>query len=503
MQNYREGARLAGRRFRYQATGRIDTKEDSFVSLRQAQNCGAACGSGKESRTEMGENMKKWRHFLLALLLVFALAGCAGGDREEKQTGQPGSERQDEKQDQKQEEEQKQDAKQEEKKDDGKKTLIYAAMNQSSLVDEAIAEFNRTHSDYRIEVREYSEKGKYEESLLRFNADLVSDNAPDIVQVNSYGLNLLSYVSNGVFTDLYVLMDADPNLDRSDFLPAILKWYEHKEKLYALPLGYSMQTMIGRKDLMGSREDWTPEKLRKLAENLPEGTVLADNWNGGLMLSFVLRMGMDRFVDMETGKCYFDGEEFVSLLKLAKGMETVSVEGEAEKHLKDGTLLLDRNSNVSNPGNFRKATDAARFGGECVCLGYPSSQGGKSLLTSACSLAITERCKDKEAAWEFISSVLEEEYQFMHMVMMYPARTSALERRIGDVGMRSADGSLLPWVEALYETLGNSAAESMIYSSLFPIISEEAELYFDGTKSLEETVKVIQSRAYMFVNTNM
>lgn len=487
------------------------------MSLRQAQNCGAACGSAKESRTEMGENMKKWRHFLLALLLVFVLAGCAGGNREEKQTGQPGSEeqnqkqdekqdqKQDEKQDQKQDEkqEQKQDAKQEEKKDDEKKTLIYAAMNQSMLVRDAIAEFNRTHSDYRIEVREYSGEGKAEERLLRFNADLVSNNAPDIVQVNSYGLNLLSYFSNGVFTDLYVLMDADPDLDRSDFLPTILKWYEYKEKLYAMPLGYNMYTMIGRKDLVGSREDWTLEKVRKLVESLPEGSVLADNWSSEGFLRYVLMMGMDQFVDMETGKCYFDGEEFASLLKLAKSMKFEAVEGGAEKHLKDGTLLLDRSSNVGNPMNFRRATDTARFGGESICLGYPSSQGGKSLLTSACSLAITERCKDKEAAWEFISSMLEEEYQFMHMASMYPVRTSALERRIGDVGMKSADGSLLPWVEELYETLDNSAGESVLYTNLSPIISEEANLYFNGTKSLEETVKVIQSRAYMFVNTNM
>lgn len=410
---------------------------------------------------------KKWKRLLSAALLALLLAGCGGQSQEEEDV-----------------------------------VLTYATMNLDIFMEGHIEEFNQTHERCQIEVREYGEEG-YEGGLLRFNADMVSDHPPDIVDIGS--LNVLPYLSNGVFTDLYPLMDADPEMKRSDFIPVALKWYETGGKLFALPLGYRIETLIGKEAVVGSPSEWTMEKMQELAGKLPKGSLLIDNLTSVGFLRAALRMGLDQFVDMETGKCRFDSKEFRDLLEMANTMTGANMGKEVEKHLQDGTLLLDR-AYIDSLRFYKEAVD--RFGGGAVCVGFPSGQGGKSLLVPYKSIAIADRCRHKEEAWEFVSSLLGEEFQEKKLRFNFSVRESSLWKQFQlefeppenaqDKDRRASREH----AEALYKVINSAAGDSALYSALMPIIEEDAEFYFSGAKTIDQAIEVIQNRVSVYVNTN-
>lgn len=429
--------------------------------------------------------MKKWKGLLLSALLALALAGC--GEEKVREPSETGGQEEEE-----------------------EIVLTYATTYLDPFIKSQIEGFNYTHENCRIEVREYQGEGSYAKKIQRFNADLISDNPPDIVDISE--INVLSFLSNGAFADLYPMMDADPGMDRSDFVPSVLKWYEIKGKLYAISLGYRIETMMGKESVVGSRADWTLKKVQELLKNLPEGSLLLNYGNGARFLSLGLRMSMDQFVDLETGECHFDSEGFRSLLETAGMMKGGHVDGNSadeEKCLQDGTLLL-QNVFLDSLISYKREQDI--FGGEAICIGFPSDQGGKAILNPFKSLAITERCKHKEQAWEFVASLLGDEFQGKRLTFNFPIRESSLKKRFQQA-MEMEKGSALSSgkeislptqedADNLYEIINSAEGLSGFVRDVLPIIQEEAAYYFDGAKTVDETVKVIQSRVSVYISTN-
>ena len=57
-----------------------------------------------------------------------------------------------------------------------------------------------------------------------------------------------------------------------------------------------------------------------------------------------------------------------------------------------------------------------------------------------------------------------------------------------------------PEVDEYLELLDGAGNTLDYESELFSIISEDAEMYFAGAKSLDETVKIIQNRAETYIS---
>jgi hypothetical protein len=91
-----------------------------------------------------------------------------------------------------------------------------------------IINFNRKHDSIRIEVQDYSEyntEEDYEAGLTKLRTEMLAGNCPDIISLN--GLPAKQLAAKGMLADLYPLIDADPELSREDFFPAVLKAMEN------------------------------------------------------------------------------------------------------------------------------------------------------------------------------------------------------------------------------------------------------------------------------------
>ena len=382
--------------------------------------------------------------------------------------------------------------------------LVYATMNLDMEMHSWIEEYNKEHENCKIEVREYG-KDDYDTGLMKLNADIVSRNAPDIIDLSD--IDVGTYISKGVLEDLYPYLKRDFSTKKENFVSGILQLYEVDEGLYGIPIGYSLETLMGKKVIVGETSQWTVDKMLKLLEQLPAGVSLIDNLGPVGLLRIVLQMGMDEYVDWENGTCSFNSMEFMKVLKLAESMEGIPINGSVEENLASDRLLLNR-AYISSVEDYKDAFDVFHEE-EVVGIGYPSATGGSSLIYPYLPTGITSMCKDKEAAWEFVSSLLNEEFQENHVRFNFPIRVSSLEKEFqqamtpDEKRWNLKEDEMLPTqddVDKLYMLINTSGGNYVFDKNIWNIIEEEAEVYFYGKRTIEETVEMIQNRVEVYLS---
>lgn len=92
-----------------------------------------------------------------------------------------------------------------------KTELTLGTMYLNQDVKTEIIKFNKTNDKYRITVKEYlgdnADYEKYDEIVAQMNADIVSGNGPDIIDIS--GGNMKQYAAKGILEDLYPYIDGD------------------------------------------------------------------------------------------------------------------------------------------------------------------------------------------------------------------------------------------------------------------------------------------------------
>lgn len=382
--------------------------------------------------------------------------------------------------------------------------LTYATLYLDTEMETWIAEWNKANADFYINVKEYGQ-GDYETGLVQLNTDIVSGHIPDIIDFSD--IDMAPYISKEIITDLYPFVDSDPQVNREDFVPGILRLYEKDGKLYSIALGYSLETLMGKKDIVGDPAQWNIDKMKQMIEEMPAQSYFIDNLGSIGLLRIVLMMGMDEYIDWETGQCFFNEDRFMRLLELANSMEAIPVAEDIEECLANGKLMLNR-VYISGVSEYKEAVDMFR-GEEVVCVGYPSAQGGKTLIQPYLPIGISNMCENKDVAWKFVRSLISEEFQNNHIRFNFPVLENSLEKEfeqalhppVNSWSMENTEK--LPSQEeinGLYEIINLSGGKFVFDTNIWDIIEEEAEFYFGGKKTVREVVEVIQNRVQNYID---
>lgn len=392
--------------------------------------------------------------------------------------------------------------KERERAGDGPVTLVYGTLHLEQEMDTWIAEFNLAREDITIEVREYGQEGT-EEGLARLNAELVQGKGPDLLDLS--GIDVSPYISLGILTDIYPMLEADQELEEDYFMPCELRLYETGGCLYGIAPGYRLETVMGEKDALGEPEDWTVEKLCGIIESLPKGCGFINNLAPLGFLRIVLHRGMEDYVDWEAGTCSFDSEEFRELLRLASLMDTSLLFENDAQAIAEGKLLANR-LYISGPEEYAESVSLFQ-GKETVCVGFPSCEGGGALVTPYLPIGIRSGEK-QDAAWEFVRTLLGNEFQEKHIRFNFPLRRDSLRKMLEEAAARSAENESGEGIlrqedcDGLYEVIYNAGCSQVFDEDIWKIVEEEAETCFEGDKSIEETVRMIQSRVEIYVQEN-
>ncbi|MCL2663511.1 MAG: extracellular solute-binding protein [Oscillospiraceae bacterium] len=392
----------------------------------------------------------------------------------------------------------------------------------------AIIEFNRTNQRYRIHVIDYSEfntDDDWSAGLTRLTTDIIAGNVPDILDLN--GLPFHQYVARGLLEDLFPLIDADPAINRSDFVQNVLRVTETDGKLLRLSPSFSINTIIGHPSVVGPNMGWNMDEFNAVLAANPQADMPIGQWLTNInFLTSAVFYNIEEYVNWETGNVYFDTAGFAQLLEFSSrfpdeidwgnmwddGMDWVS----EEELIMTGRQLMQQ----SWISGFQQIQSSLRmFGGDIVFKGFPTESRNGNSFNLGTSLAITTSSVDKDGAWEFMRTFLTPDWQRENITWMFPLNQTVFdemvveamtEREVPDWDMPIPRDSAIampdmpgmgfdaPLTQAQVNqvlTLIDSITGITDYNqALMEIIQEDATNFFNGRSSAQDTARVIQSR---------
>ena len=379
--------------------------------------------------------------------------------------------------------------------------------------------FNSTNPSYSIQIIDYSEFSSDDDwfaGITRLSTEIITGNAPDIINMSNLPIN--QYVEKGVLLDLYELIDADPELNRTDFVEAALRVAEINGGLYQVFPNFAVTTLIGNPMLLGHEPGWTINEFKSVVESNPEADFILGPWMTSRSFLFkMLSPNMDEYINWVAGTVHFDSENFIELLELASifPVDDSQSSNDIRELIITGRQIM---MEASYDGNYI-ATQWIHsfFGGDIVFKGFPSESRQGNIMRIDTGLAITTNCKNIDGAWEFMRTFLLPEGQISldpRNEYGFPSNKAAFDQRLNEA-MSEKEG--LPTIRrgditAEVQPITQEEADQILalidsvrhvesYDiRLFYIILENAADYFNGRSSAADTARIIQSRASIYIS---
>ncbi|MCL2827212.1 MAG: extracellular solute-binding protein [Oscillospiraceae bacterium] len=420
-------------------------------------------------------------------------------------------------------------------------TLTFGALSVDFDIKGEIIEFNKRNPNYRIRIREYMDwqtgdfEMAFEAALQRFNTDLLTGNAPDILQFSTE-LPFDTYARRGFLADMNPLLAADPELSRDDLISSVMDLFSVDSGLYVAVSQFTIQTLVGRSDRVGPEMGWTMAEFQAAVDALPEGGTAFDSFvTREQFMNSVLGVNLALFIDRETGRANFDSDLFRSYLTFANTLTTneelwgdngfdtpgdwarpmpvppigeVNPDDTLNAYAAGRILLMEQTLwGFSDMVHTREM-----FQGDVTIKGYPSEGGLGSVVIPRSMVGISANTPHTDIAWSFVRTLLTERYQ-RENAFSFATNRAVLEEQI-ESAMRLPEWAtteedreiwlpMLPSqadVDQIMALIENVDQISMRDETVLAIVTEETLPYFAGDRSVEETVRIIQSRVQILIS---
>ena len=414
-----------------------------------------------------------------------------------------------------------------------------------STITSKITDFNKSNSDYRFKVVDYSKYYEYDEDSQKMTntaesqmkMDIVSGNAPDILVLDpSY---IQSLAAKGTFVNLDEYIDKDSDLSRDDLVSNVIKLGEVDGKLYSLSPGFYINT-LACKSKFYEKDSWTVDDFIETVKKLPEGMKMFQ-WQNTKeeAFSYLSLNGLD-FIDFKTGTCSFDSPEFINVLEFCNTLPEEEEERDwstmSDAEMKEESELQMngvRNEKVflydmylSDFQSYVQAKGSQFEGSEMNLIGYPTANGSVARVFGMNSFCILNSSEHKDICWEFIKQFFTEDYQTSQFFYGVPGLKKVLDKKLDETmedpywvdenGKKNTykntyqiDGKtveipnltkeerdeLAAYIESIGAGIGYSYNEE-----IDGIINEEVTAYFKGERSAQEAADLIQNRVSILVS---
>lgn len=355
-------------------------------------------------------------------------------------------------------------------------TLTLAHMDENSCIPTYIDEFNRTHSDIRVELLPEMSR----EALV---ALMASDEAPDII---GFGCNSPeSMAASGWLLDMYTLMGDFP---REDFL---LEPFETDGALYAVSPEYHVYTLVGLE------ADFGNAYVHPISDFKDMGV----HYYGDAFLTYSIPLWIQQ--NRQGADCDFTSPEFLELLEAARSMD--KAESQSSKKLALSIIS----------GTHDLIIKEKRENLELWPVGFP----GGSYISPIAAMGIHAATPEPEAAWEFIRWCVAERETSSELTLNIPAMEEMFYELlhphedldpekvvIREDGTWDYEGrhyeTVFSWEPSITERQADmmlglvKSLDTVIYcdAELVDLIREDAGAFLAGERSLGDTAALLGDR---------
>lgn len=309
---------------------------------------------------------------------------------------------------------------------------VYGA---NSKIKRLVREYNNSHSDYRIVIEDYALLG-----AEKLYTDILERTGPDLVMIAPDMLDFAELAQMGLLVEFEELAEEDveisgANGDKLDeaYLMNVMDAYaiDGKHYLYMYDFYYNIFTGRASSSILPSNTGWSiidfditysPYHVggtSLMAYDLNNAPVMIAYKTRTQFVDIMTRYTGSEFVNMDTGLCEFDSEDFISLLKYAGSLavsndDSLPVYSDISVSYRNDSVLINENLlGMGTPEGFW--SDMCRnFDGDFSCIGFPSRSGnaGNSGTISMAELPIAIiRNGNVDGAWSFAREFFCDKYQ--------------------------------------------------------------------------------------------
>ncbi|MDE5771399.1 MAG: extracellular solute-binding protein [Ruminococcus sp.] len=420
-------------------------------------------------------------------------------------------------------------------------TIITIGMLYSDQeVTSKITEFNKSQTDYRIKIADYSKYNEWDDknekqlnsAPKQLKMDIVSGNAPDMIVTYDYGL-ISELAPQGTFTDLSTYLEKDDDLSKDDIMPNVIKASEIKGKIYSLSPTFSVGTLACKTKFF-DKENWTLDEMIDTYHEHPDMQLMRYGNSKEATFELVSIM-MSQFIDYEKAECHFDSDDFKKLLEFCNefpdedeeiNWETAT-QDEMEAYWNEKEVLCLNDKALLDSvylSDFKEygTEKTVYFNDDITLVGVPSDDGNGAVISFGNSMAILESSPSKDVCWEFMKQFFKDEYfesEMYHYGNGLPSLTSAFEKKADDSMEKSyyldEDGNKVEydntyWVNGheinvkpltkeerdfVVDYIKNTTKPATeVSDDVREIIVEEVTKYFKGEADSQQAIDKIQSR---------
>lgn len=392
-----------------------------------------------------------------------------------------------------------------------KSVLTLATVNPSGQTIAQVQEFNRSNSDYQVEILDFSsllDSGSYMDLFTTWNTAIAAGDTPDMVDFSN-----LPWHS---FADRGMLLDLNTILPQEDILPWLWKSVSYHGANYTFPGCFTVETLVGKQLKLGDRQHWTVQEFLALADS--SDISMFSGMSRELFLFYMEQYLLDAFLDEETKTCSFDSEEFRSLLDYAA---TLAEPEELGFEVENSMLLIRRDLALAAPvilssvGQMHSA-ESYTVGEPLAWIGWPGPNGTK--VRPDAEIAVFKNTDHADGAAAFLHFLLSDTSQTVLGRFAFPMTVSAFESEIAaamearntndpDLATEfTVDGTVYPVVPlseedaARYETFFENISAQIYYPwQAANILEAECGALWDGERTAAETAAQIQSRMELYL----
>ena len=370
-----------------------------------------------------------------------------------------------------------------------------------SGLSKAVTAFNAQSESYQVHLEDYSQGMALdkEQAQLRLNTEIISGKGPDMICFEGL-LSPYPYIGKGLLVDLRPLMEQDDQVHPEDIL--LSKALEHKGGIYLMGDAFALPTLEARTADFGDRFGWTLEEYRQIDSQLQNGQMCIYNLTRETYLNQVASRYIRHAVDWDAGTCDFDNAEFKQVLQTALELRETPedpnnmVFGPGEPQVAAGTQVTNA---VFTTRVYDLAQSERAAGCPMSFIGWPTADGScgtDAYLNRA--VGICSQSEYQEGCWAFIKFMLTQVNTDDQGLYVYrPAMEESIRKAMADencpVKMNSDD------VEKLMALIGAVENIQVYDQAIMSIIKEACAAMFNGDKTVDETAKLIQSRASIYV----
>ncbi len=396
----------------------------------------------------------------------------------------------------------------------GEKEVIIVRGECDRWLKRQIDLFNRSNDIYYAVLEEPGEGVDDSDFQTETNLRLASGKGADLICSNAVDEDVSGLVEKGVFADLAPLMEASGILEEDYFRAAFDAWRED-EKIYGIVPNVSLWSYTLSKEILNDSEELTIETLVDSMLEFEGERVFQSGSGGGWILDYFLRGSSDLWgmVDWEKGTCDFGGELFSKMLLAAK---RYAADGRSQYPAIVKPRLCMSLYAIDAPGMLEAKNQ--------VDLGVFFDDGhyAESNLMQCIVLGISAESGHVEGAWELLVFLLGEEAQSVinYQDGVFPVNRYAFEGLLQHE-LEAANATKEIVIDGIVYTMPSNerfgqefteeqaeearrlfaGAKNLPYrvKPLLAIIQEETAYYFDGTKSMEEVITLVQNRVKLYL----